>query len=100
MHLEVTPLFDKGRRLSKDELKCVTPVRGDVTIGFVSWNGRTVYEATVLHGKNHLLPRLIEPTVVGVATIAMHIEGFEPVKTPANARLKMSPRGSSGVVGA
>jgi hypothetical protein len=81
MHLEVTPLFDKGRRLSKDELKHVVPVRGDVTIGAVSWNGRTVYEATVLEGKNHLLPRLIEPTVTGVATIAMHVEGFEPVKT-------------------
>jgi len=26
--------------------------------------------------------RLIEPTVTGVATIAMHIEGFEPNKSP------------------
>jgi len=39
MHLEVTPLFDKGRRLSKDELKHVVPVRGDVTIGAVAVSG-------------------------------------------------------------
>ena len=83
MHLEVTPLFEKGRRLTDKELKSVVPVKGNVVIGETSLNGRTVSEATCTLGKDHLLPKLIQPTVRGMATIAMQIDGFEPFKTPA-----------------
>jgi hypothetical protein len=81
MHLEVTPLSDQGRRLSKDEFKFVVHVNGDVRMDSINCNGRTVHRVICIEGKN-MLPMMIYPTVTGAATLALEIQGFEPVNTP------------------
>jgi hypothetical protein len=46
-------------------------------------NGKEVHKAVCMGGSTEVLPPLIEPRFTGMSPLALRLEGYEEVQTPA-----------------
>jgi hypothetical protein len=83
MLLTVVRVYDRGRKLSEKELRSGEGVVGDVRTHTVVLNEREVCQAVCMGGSTQALPPLIEPRFTGMSTLALGLEGYEEVRTPA-----------------
>ena len=83
MLLTVVRVYDRGRKLSEKELRSAEGVVGDVRTYSVLLNGKEVHKAVCMGGSTEVLPPLIEPRFTGVSPLALSLEGYEEVQTPA-----------------
>ena len=83
MLLTVVLVYQQGRKLSENELRCAEGVVGDVRTHAVLINGKEVHRAVCMGGSTEVLPPLIEPRFTGMSPLALGLEGYEEVETPA-----------------
>jgi hypothetical protein len=83
MLFTVVLAYDKGRKLSEKELRSADGVVGDVRIHCVQVNGKQVRQAVCFALTTESLPPLFEPQLTGISPLALGLEGYEEVKTPA-----------------
>jgi hypothetical protein len=76
MRWEVIRMYRDGKRLPDKDLLLAAGVIADVRVQAVSWAGRVV-TAALMDGCRNPFPRLVEPRLVGIAVLALGIEGFE-----------------------
>ena len=79
----VVRVYQHGRKLSEKELRSAEGVVGDVRTHSVMINGKEIQQAVCMGGSSEVLPSLIEPRFTGMSTLALALEGYEEVKTPA-----------------
>ena len=74
-------VYHRGVKLSERELRREEGVLGDVRIQIVQQpDGRPVREAICVGQTMHELPRLLEPQLAGISTLALGLEGYEEIK--------------------
>ena len=83
MLLTVVRVYQQGRKLSEAELRAAVGVVGDVRLQTVQINGREIRQAVCMGGSTESLPPLIEPQLTEISPLALGLEGYEEVKTPA-----------------
>jgi hypothetical protein len=83
MLLTVVRVYDHGRKLSEKELRSAEGVIGDVRTHTVTINGKGVNQAVCMGQTTQNLPPLFEPQLTGISPLALGLEGYEEVKTPA-----------------
>jgi len=82
MRLYVVRVYHRGLKLSERELRTADGVLGDVRIQIVQQpDGRSVREAICMGQTMHELPRLLEPQLAGISTLALGLEGYEEART-------------------
>src|SRR5262245_19425423 len=81
MRLYVVRVYQRGLKLSERELRREEGVLGDVRIQIVQQpDGRSMREAICITLTTQSLPRLLEPQLVALSTLALGLEGYEEVK--------------------
>ena len=85
MLVSVQRLRDRGRRLTPRELNEDPGRNGDLRTHIESFPGHGPVTVAVLVDVTNglaasLLPNLYEPSLVGVAPLAMHLRGIEKIK--------------------
>jgi len=81
MRLYVVRVYHRGLKLSERELRHAEGVLGDVRIQIVQQaDGRSVREAICIALTSQSLPRLLEPQLTGICSLALGLEGYEEVK--------------------
>jgi len=81
MRLYVVRVYHRGLKFSEPELRREEGVWGDVRIQVVQQpDGRSVREAICIALTTQSLPRLLEPQLAGISTLALGLEGYEEVK--------------------
>ena len=83
MLLTVVLVYQHGPKLSERELRSAEGVVGDVRTQTVLVNGREVNQAICMGQTTSNLPPLLEPHFTGMSPLALGLEGYEEVKTPA-----------------
>ena len=83
MLLTVVRVYDRGRKLSEKELRSAEGVVGDVRTQSVMFNGKEIHQAVCMTLTTESLPPLYEPRFTGMSPLALGLEGYEEVKTPA-----------------
>ena len=76
MRWEVIRLYRDGERLPDSEILSAVGIVGDVRMQTVMRGTKVVTEASLTGGH---YPPLAEPKVVGIAPLALGIEGFEEI---------------------
>jgi hypothetical protein len=78
MRLYVVRVYQQGRKLSDWEILHAEGVIGGVRMQTVQHgDGRDVREAISIDLTTQWLPRLLEPQLVGISTLALGLEGYE-----------------------
>src|SRR5262249_49666049 len=78
MRLYVARVYHRGLKLSERELRREEGIWGDVRMQIVqNSDGRSVREAICVGLTKSELPRLLEPQLSGISTLALGLEGYE-----------------------